>query len=64
MAAFKRTRFSLAEPGEPAESLRGIATTSDLFPALRMQAAAGRVFTAEEDRPGRGQRQSHRRFAL
>jgi len=53
MAALKRTRFSLAEPGEPAESLRGIATTSDLFPALRLPAAAGRVFTAEDDQPGR-----------
>ncbi len=55
IAAFIRTRFSLAEPGEPAESLRGIAATSDLFTVLGVGAALGRVFTAEEDQPGRGQ---------
>jgi predicted permease len=55
MAAFVGMRFSLAEPGQPAESLRGMAATSDLFPALGVQAAVGRVFNAEEDEPGRNQ---------
>jgi putative ABC transport system permease protein len=55
LAAFRWTRFSVAEPGEPVESLRGIATTSDFFPALKANAALGRVFTAEEDQPGRNQ---------
>ncbi len=55
MAALKRTRFSLAEAGEPAESLRGIAATSDLFPIMKVQPALGRVFSAEEDQPGRNQ---------
>src|SRR5438552_4113539 len=48
MTALMRSQFSLAEPGEPAESVRGISATADLFPALRVQAALGRVFTAEE----------------
>src|SRR5438128_5385033 len=39
LAAFKWSPFSLAEPGEPAESLRGISVTSDFFPALGVQAA-------------------------
>jgi hypothetical protein len=34
MAAFSWTSFNLAEPGEPAERLRGIVATSDLFPTL------------------------------
>jgi putative ABC transport system permease protein len=53
LAALVRTRFSLAEPGEPAESLRGIGATADFFPMIGVQAALGRVFTAEEDQPGR-----------
>jgi len=55
MAGFKWSRFSLAEPGQPAESVRGIAATSDLFATLRIQAALGRVFTTDEDQPGRSQ---------
>lgn len=55
MAAFRWSMFSLAEPGEPAESLRGLAATSDFFPALGVRATLGRVFTAGEDEPGRDQ---------
>src|ERR1043166_6498434 len=55
MTGFKWSRFSLAEPGQPAESVRGIATTSDLFATLRIQAALGRVFTTDEDQSGRSQ---------
>ena len=55
LAAFTWQRFNLAEAGEPAESLRGIAATADFFPALGASAALGRTFTAEEDQPGRDQ---------
>jgi putative ABC transport system permease protein len=43
---------NLAEPGAPAERLRGIAATADFFPALGVQPALGRVFTPEEHETG------------
>ncbi|MEK6322874.1 MAG: ABC transporter permease [Acidobacteriota bacterium] len=52
MAAFNSIRPNLADPGEPAERLQGIAATSDFFPALGAQPALGRLFTAEEHEPG------------
>src|SRR5256886_16970997 len=53
MAAFSWWSFNLAEPGAPAERLRGIIATADFFPTLGVAAALGRTFTAEEDQPGR-----------
>ncbi len=52
MAAFSWWSFNLAEPGAPAERLRGIIATADFFPTLGVAAALGRTFTAEEDQPG------------
>jgi len=52
MAAFTWWSFNLAEPGKPAERLRGIIATADFFPTLGVAAALGRTFTAEEDQPG------------
>jgi predicted permease len=53
MAAFSWWSFNLAEPGAPAERLRGIIATADFFPTLGVAAALGRTFTAEEDQSGR-----------
>src|SRR5688572_22751659 len=53
LVAFTRSQSSLVQSGEPAESLRGITATSDLFPTLGLRPALGRVFTTEEDQPGR-----------
>jgi predicted permease len=43
---------NLVEEGVSAERLQGMAVTADFFPALGVQPALGRVFTAEEDQPG------------
>jgi len=53
MAAFSWWSFNLAEPGAPAERLRGIIATADFFPTLGVTAALGRTFRTEEDQPGR-----------
>jgi len=53
MAAFSWWSFNLAEPGAPAERLRGIVATTDFFPTLGVAVALGRTFTAEEDQSGR-----------
>src|SRR5262245_32411618 len=45
MVAYNGINPNLADPGEPAERLRGIATSADFFPALGIQPALGRVFT-------------------
>jgi putative ABC transport system permease protein len=52
MAAFSWWTFNLAEPGQPPQRVDGIAVGANFFPTLGMQPALGRVFTAEEDRPG------------
>jgi putative ABC transport system permease protein len=52
IAAFRNSSYNLAEPGEPAERLDGMRVTADFFPALKVQAALGRVFAKEEDQPG------------
>jgi predicted permease len=52
MVAYNGIGPNLVEEGEAAERLQGFAITADFFPALGIRAALGRVFTAEEDRPG------------
>lgn len=51
LAGFGRTSTFITDGGEP-EPVRGCVASADLFPVLGAQAALGRVFTAEEDRPG------------
>ncbi|HUR60337.1 MAG TPA: ABC transporter permease [Opitutaceae bacterium] len=51
MAALQWASFNLAGPGQPAERLRGMNVTADFFPLLGVQAAIGRAFGPEEDRP-------------
>ncbi len=52
MAAFNSIRPNLANPGEPAERLQGMAATADFFAALGTQPALGRAFAPEEHEPG------------
>jgi len=55
----------LAEPGEPAERLRGIIATADFFPALGVAAALGRTFTTEANQPrGKQSRRSQPKLPL
>jgi hypothetical protein len=51
MAAFRPLSLSLAGDGEPVR-LSGAAVTASFFPLLGVQAALGRTFRPEEDRPG------------
>ncbi len=53
LAAFQWWQFSLAEPGQPPERLRGVLASADLFATIGLQPALGRAFTAEEQQPGR-----------
>ncbi len=53
IAALNDRPFNLSETGQPAERVRGLQVSADLFRVLGIQPALGRVFTAEEDRPGR-----------
>jgi putative ABC transport system permease protein len=55
MAALNDKPFNLAEPGQPAEQVRGLQVSADLFQLLGIQPALGRTFRADEDRPGRNQ---------
>ena len=52
LVAFNPIRQSLLEEGAAAEGLRGMAVTSDFFPALGVSPALGRGFQADDDRPG------------
>jgi predicted permease len=53
IAALNDKPFNLAEAGQPAERVRGLQVSADFFPLLAIQPALGRVFTADEDRPGK-----------
>jgi predicted permease len=53
MAALNDKPFNLAEPGQPAERVSGLQVSADFFPLLGVQPELGRMFTADEDRPGR-----------
>ncbi len=54
ITCFRRSSYNLVEH-EGAERLEGMRVTADFFPALGMQPALGRVFTAEEDQAGADQ---------
>jgi len=52
LAAMNDRPFSLVAPGQPAERVRGLFVSADLFPLLGIQPELGRVFNADEDRVG------------
>ena len=49
---FEHRMFGLPYPEAP-ERVTVVASTWNLFPALQRDALLGRVFTAEEDQPGK-----------
>src|SRR5262245_63503998 len=51
MAVFNRGDYNLTGAGEP-ERVQAGQVTASLFTTLRVRAALGRVFTADEDKPG------------
>ena len=53
MFAFGDTRFNLAPSGE-SRSVEGLWVSGSFFPVLGIRPELGRLFTAEEDRPGCG----------
>lgn len=54
IAIYRGSSYNLSE-SETAERLNGMRVSADFFPALGVNAAVGRVFTAEEDQPGTDQ---------
>lgn len=52
MGLFAWWAARLAKPGEPAEPLLALRVSAGFLPTLGVQPALGRMFTAEEDRPG------------
>jgi putative ABC transport system permease protein len=53
VAAYNWESLSLANPGEPADSVRALSCTSDFFSILGVPALLGRTFATDEDQPGR-----------
>jgi len=53
IGVYNSNSYNLTGSGEP-ERLQAGQVSADLFPALRVKAAFGRVFTDEEDKPGAG----------
>lgn len=47
--------YALAEPGRPAERVRGMTFSADMLETFRLQPAVGRPFTPEEFTPGKNQ---------
>ncbi|MCI0748234.1 MAG: ABC transporter permease [Verrucomicrobia subdivision 3 bacterium] len=52
LAVYRRSSYNLSEGDQATERLDGMRVTEDFFPALGVQPALGRVFTAEEDQAG------------
>jgi putative ABC transport system permease protein len=52
LAVYRRLSCNLSEGEQGTERLDGMRVTEDFFPALGVQPALGRVFTAEEDQAG------------
>jgi putative ABC transport system permease protein len=51
IGVYNRDNYNLTESGEPERLVTG-QVSADLFAALRAKPALGRVFTADEDKPG------------
>src|SRR5882762_2675768 len=51
IGVYNRNSYNLTGSGDP-ERILTCQASADLFSALRVQAAIGRVFTGEEDKPG------------
>jgi putative ABC transport system permease protein len=52
VSGYQQTGTVLSAGGEEPERVRGVEVNADLFPMLGARAAAGRVFTEEDDAPG------------
>jgi predicted permease len=52
LAVYRKSSYNLSEGDQATERLDGMRVTEDFFPALGVQPAVGRVFTAEENQPG------------
>jgi putative ABC transport system permease protein len=52
LAAINFRNYSLTADGAEAEHVRGVRVSRSLFPMLGVQPLRGRLFTADEDRPG------------
>jgi putative ABC transport system permease protein len=53
ICAYNFGSVSLANPGEPADSVRALSCTADFFSVMGTPASLGRTFAPEEDQPGR-----------
>lgn len=53
IAAVTWVDYGLAEPGQPAERLRGLNVTADFFPMLGIAPELGRTLTADDDHLGK-----------
>jgi len=51
IGVYNQGRYNLTDRGEP-QRLNGARMSADAFAALRVQAAVGRVFNNDDDRPG------------
>ena len=55
LAAFSWNNYNLAEAGQPAERLAGMAVTGDFFQLMGIPQALGRPIGPDDDRAGAGQ---------
>jgi predicted permease len=55
LTSVSRVFYSVAEPGRPAERLRAITASAEMFATFGIQPLLGRSFTAEETQQGKNQ---------
>ncbi len=55
VGAYDQTNFNLAEPGQPAERLKGMSVSGNFFSIFGIPPVLGRVIGPENDRAGSGQ---------
>jgi putative ABC transport system permease protein len=53
MAAFVNSGYKVGQAGAAVEATTALTVTADFFPTLGVAPALGRVFTSDEDQPGR-----------